>query len=37
MSDTYEFITTLFEKSKVLNDLNSNFLKELEYLGKLLK
>ena len=31
MSDTYEFITILFEKSKVLNDLNSNFLKELEF------
>ena len=30
-TNPYEFITTLFEKSRVLNDLNTDFLKELEF------
>lgn len=33
MSETLEFIHTLFEKSKVLNNLNTEFLKELQTEG----
>lgn len=34
MSSTTDFINTLFEKSKILNDMNTEFLGEIEF-GKL--